>query len=526
MRKIFAGIFILALIGSAFAVTAPVSGQTSQYPDNYLVVQLIKTDPVPLQTSEYADVWIKVSNRGNNELENVTIRLDPQYPFSVDPDEELKINLGNMQPLEEYREHFQVKVDENAVHGENYLRIYTSHEDSGGEDLRKIPVQVRTDDAALVIEKVEFPEKVSPGTSNEMELTLRNLADSYLKNIDVHMDLSSPELPFGTSDTTSRRVQKIKPGMTKEISYNIHVDENAMNGVFKIPLSLNYENEAGTKFQKQEMSAIVIGGESSLEVNLLGKQIDEAGEKGLLAFEIVNKGQGLARFVSVKVPESNQYEVLSTDQKYLGNLQPGGYRVMNVTMYAEEGTQSLNVPLELTYDNPKAGLETETREIKVDLYDEGELEKYDIAEDPDLEVGIDRKDIQSAGKKGQLTFRIVNRGEGEASFTSLDIQDTENYEILSPKSNYLGNMDADDYQTVQVDIYSEKGVESLEIPAKLSYKDSSGELKTEVQNVSVDLYSQEDLNKYQLTSGGFNPIYAVAIIIIIGLGIIYWRRRG
>ncbi len=165
MKKFLTALIVLTLIGNMVFVSEQISSQTSQYPRNYLTVQLIKTDPVPLQTSEYADVWLKVSNRGLNELENVTIKFEPSYPFSVDPDEETEWDLGTMHPLEEYRVHLQVKVDENAVHGENYFKIYTEI-DGTSANLRKIPVQIRTDDAALVIHRINFPDNVAPGTSS------------------------------------------------------------------------------------------------------------------------------------------------------------------------------------------------------------------------------------------------------------------------------------------------------------------------------------------------------------------------
>ena len=368
-----------------------------------LDVQKIKSEPVPLQTSEYADIWVKVVNQGNSMADDASVEFVPEYPFTADPDEKTEWELGKMPQGEEYRLHFQVKVDENAVHGENTLKFRLS---SGGEVTvqEEVPVEVRTDDEALTITSVDFPEKVGPGTSSTMGLTLQNQADSYLKNIDAGLELSSEDLPFITSETTRKRIQKIAPGEKREVSFRLAVDERADNGVYKLPITLDYENEAGTAFSKEELTGVVVGGDSRIE------------------------------------------------------------------------------------------------------------------------VGLNSRELETAGTSGTITLRIVNRGEGRAKFSELTVGGSEDYEILSSRSIYIGNIDSDDYQTAEMDMYVHDGVESIELPVTLTYRNSEGEMIEEVQDVEVELYTSDQLSKYTSAGGGSIWMYVIIGLAVAG-GIYYWRKR-
>lgn len=369
-----------------------------------LDVQKVYTEPIPLQTSEYADIWVKVVNRGDSMSENTSVEFVPEFPFSTDPDEKTEWNFGNLHEGGEKLVHFQVKVDENAVHGENTLKFRLNSGDSDITLQEKVPVEVRTDDEALTVTSIDFPEEVGPGTSNKMKLTVENMADSYLKNIDLNLGLSSEDLPFVTSETTRKRIQKIAPGENEEIEFQLAVDSGAETGVYKVPIELDYENEAGTGFSKKEHTGIVVGGE------------------------------------------------------------------------------------------------------------------------PVIETGINSKEIKTPGSSGSVTLRMVNRGEGMAKYAELSVAENEGYDILSSDSFYIGNIDSDDYQTAEVELYAEPESENLVLPVTISYRDTEGNMVKKEKEVDVKLHSPDQLAVYRGSGGVPIWIYGLAVLVIVG-GIYYWRKR-
>lgn len=393
MRKIFTIILALTLF-----TTLSTSQKSVQ-----LDVKKVNMEPVPLQTSEYADVWLEVVNKGDTEAENVDLFFQENYPFSVDPGEQKHWDIGEIVPGEEYMIHLQTRVDENAIQGENHLEFTTR---SGAENIsisHKVPVEVRSDSDMLSVSDVDFPENVAPGASESMDLRLENLADGQIKNIEVKMDLS--EVPIASSGTTSQAVTAIEKSSTESVSFNLNIDETAENGVYKIPITVSYENEAGTEFTRETTVGVVVGGESDLQAGLNG------------------------------------------------------------------------VETELT-----------------------------------------------PGATGTVTFRLVNRGRGSADFVKLNLEDTESFEVLSPNSVYLGDMDSDDYQTADFQIHVSSDAENVSAPVEVSYKDIDGE-RTSTQMVEVPVYTQNQLEKYGMASGGSSLPLVVVVILIAG-GVYYWRKRG
>lgn len=374
----------------------------AQGPATNIEITKIRTQPVPLQTGEYADVWVKVRNTGSIRADNVTVRFLETFPFAADPDEQTRWKLGTLIPGETYHLHLQVRVDENAVQGTNDLR-FRYRVDGGTALTADVPLEVRTDDAALVIEQIAMPDRMAPGTAHFVNLTLRNLADSYLKNIDVSLGLA--DVPLATADTTRQRVQKLAPGATTTVSFRLASDIRTENGLYKVPITLAYEDEAGTSFSVEQETGVLIGGR------------------------------------------------------------------------------------------------------------------------PRLEVGINENQLQTAGSTGTVTLRLINRGDGRASYVKMRVHGTESTEIISPDTVYLGNMDPDDYQTADFKVHVAGDAERLRLPVTLTYKDADGETTTQNVTITSELYSQEQLASFRSSSGGSGLLIAGIVVLLLVGGYLYRRRR-
>jgi hypothetical protein len=392
----------LALITAITLFTAFTAAQTSTDID----INLKNTEPTPLQTSEYADVWLEVTNTGNTEADNVDIQFLENYPYSVDRGEKQNWSIGTLKQGEEYQLHLQTKVDENAVQGGNPLKFRV--ETPGVSFTENVPVEVRSDRNVLAVENIRFPEKAAPGTSNEMALKLENLADSQLKNIEVGLDVSQDTLPFATADSSTKNIEAVEPGDSVWVNYTLNVDESAENSVYKLPVSIGFENEAGTEFTQSTTTGVNVGGR------------------------------------------------------------------------------------------------------------------------PDLEVGLSTEDAITEGTR-EITLRLVNQGHGSADFVSLELKENENIEVIGSNNVYIGSMDADDFQTAsfRVHVSAEQesvNIDQIEMPVKLEYTDQDGE-QIENQAVSAELYTQQDLQKYGLSSGGSLLVPGIVLLLVIGGGVYYWRKR-
>ena len=85
-------------------------------------------------------------------------------------------------------------------------------------------------------------------------------------------------------------------------------------------------------------------------------------------------------------------------------------------------------------------------------------------------------------------------------------------------------MIADDYQTAEFDIYVNEGVQELEMPVNIEYRDGEGS-QTESYNVTRELYTSDELSRYGMTQSGSLLVPGIVLVLLVAGGIYYWRRR-
>ncbi len=385
------------LIGIMIILTVFSGLASAQGPTTNLEMEVLQTEPVPLQAGEYADVWIRVTNTGNAEASNPTFEVVDQFPFEATDKREWS-PTGGLQPGQSYDMRVQVKVNENAVFGSNNLKIRKSS-DNETFITENIPLEVRTDDRSLVVSDLSFPERVEPGSSSEMSITLENQANSNFRNIDVSLDVE--DLPVAPQETSRKRISSIGPEESETASFVLNVDQDAENQLYQMPIEITYQNQAGQEFTTTQTTGVSVGG-------------------------------------------------------------------------------------------------------------------Y-----PNIDVAIDESDIRTPGR-GAVTLRILNRGEGQARFAEVTLEESDQYEILSQDSIYLGTMIADDYQTAEFEIFVEEG-ETLELPVSVDYRTGDGD-QTESFTVEREMYSSSELQRYTGGNGGLPIVPAVVILLLVG-AVYVWRRR-
>ncbi len=390
------GLSIIGLIGLVIGIStvAAAQGQSTN-----LQVEDFHMEPEPLQAGEYGDIWLRVTNTGNVDASAPVIQLEDNFPFTPTERTEWRIP-GGLGPGETYTLRAQVRVSENAVFGSNDLKIRKT---TGNRDLwvdQKIPLEVRTDNRSLIVSELDFEERVEPGSSGDMSLTLENLAQSQFKNIDV--TLETTDLPVATRETSRQRIASVGPDSSRTVDFTLDVDDDADNELHDLPIRIDYQDQAGNPLSMTETTGVNIGGF------------------------------------------------------------------------------------------------------------------------PNIDVAIEQSDIRTSGS-GEVTFRVVNKGEGQARFTQVELDESEQYEILSEDSIYLGSMIADDFQTAEFDLYVEED-EKLELPVTVNYRDGQGD-QTETFEVERNLYTSEELERYGLTQRGGTPLVILLVTGLAVAGIYYWRKR-
>ena len=143
---------------------------------------------------------------------------------------------------------------------------------------------------------------------------------------------------------------------------------------------------------------------------------------------------------------------------------------------------------------------------------------------PQIRISVEGYLIK--GQEGSFEVRIVNDGLSDLKFVSVQItQPVSGATINSPLYEYLGNIDSDDFETVEVSVFArENAASSISIPLKISYKDATNKDFTQNEILNVRVYSQEEARNLGLIEGQSYTLY-IAIVIIVLLYTFYKIRK-
>src|SRR3989338_6866937 len=136
-----------------------------------------------------------------------------------------------------------------------------------------------------------------------------------------------------------------------------------------------------------------------------------------------------------------------------------------------------------------------------------------VSAEPELEIVAE---IQNPviGQTGKLNIKIVNKGLADARFVSLSIE-SEDITILSEKSEYVGTIESDDFESASFDVAYNKKLSTILV--KLKYKDFDNNEQTISENIALRIYTKEEAIEKGILKKSNATLY-IAVVLVISLG--------
>ena len=364
MKMKRSGVFALAI----FLIYIMSSGAYAST-EASLSVSVAKYEPFPVEPGSYFDIWFKVDNVGVDTAKNATIVLEPQFPFSTD-DDALTV-IGILNRLDSIMVKYRVKVDVNAVEGTSKLDVkYSSDPKMSVMVSDSFGIDIRTSDADInVVSIATKPVQFLPGQKGDADIVIKNTADSTLKNIKVTMDLSSATVPFAPlGKSTTYMINNMAGGEEETATFEIIATPEAISGIYKIPLTITFSDNVGNDYTSSEIVSLIVGGTPDLLVNVEPEKLFLSGTTGDIRVNIINKGLVDVKYVTVKIENTDNFELLSNDEIYIGNIDSDDFDSASFSIHISPSfSGDLSIPMTLTYmsANNDAFEVDETLEMRV-----------------------------------------------------------------------------------------------------------------------------------------------------------------
>jgi hypothetical protein len=388
------------------------------------------------------------------------------------------------------------------------------------------------------------PDPVEPGEYLELRWLVTNFGSTPLENVEFKL---IPDYPFqllGDDDGirylgTIQGHQKGEEGVV--LYFRVRIDEDTSEGVNKLQLRYNHDGvQDWSKLDEFEIRVQSVDAAVVIDKVVLDPERITPGSKGKLSIDIKNLADSLMKDINVKldltletIPRSTTgsesavlYEALpfaptgSSSEKRISTIKAGKTATVSydLMVYPDATSRVYKLPIILTY--------------KDEL--DNEFEKEDIVgivvgSSPDIYVVIDSSDLVAGKKTGKVSFKFVNKGVTDVKFLDVTLKDTEEYEIISASKEYIGNIDSDDFESVDFELYLNNNVDpenagTIDFPLHIEFKDANNIDYEEDITLKYKIYTAEEKGQAKSRSA---TIIVVVIVVMIIVWIAYrkWEKR-
>ncbi len=420
MKKIIMGILVLAMVCTAgFNVLGEGSGVITR--SAKFSITMLSQEPDPVEPGKYVTLRFAAENYGSETAEDVVFRINPEYPFSIDPGESPEIEVGTIAARQTGDDRvivkYKLKVDENAVEGVNEIKFSYKTKKDSWVTLDAFDISIQTHDAIIAVTEVnQNPGKCGAGRETELSIRIKNYADSVLKDIKLKLELiryaatatsvTYTELPFSTIGSSNELiVYELKPKEEAEVKFNLVADAETAADVYKVPLTISYNDNLGTNYSKTNIVTVVVGDKPEILATVDSTTILRAGMKGTVTVKFVNKGVGKIKFLDVELLDSEQYDIISSSRDYIGNIDSDDYETTDFRTYVKPKENDVSLDLRIKYKDAENKDYDETISVPLKLYSSSDIKKYELEKKSNGTGIIIIVVIVAAGLGGYLLYK-------------------------------------------------------------------------------------------------------------------------
>jgi hypothetical protein len=374
----------------------------------------------------------------------------------------------------------------------------------------------------------QVPDPVEPGGQVEVRFKIENIGGEVVENL-VFEILQQFPFSLNPGSKAVKRIGDISMYQAGDESYVIYyklrVDKDAIEG--DNPIKIRYSVDSGLTWTTKEFYIRVQTQDAMVsieDVTLEPEQISP-GKQAKLTLNIQNNEDTLIKDIRVNLGiltkivtttvTTNELPITpvgSTNEKTIRNIAAHKSEevVFDLIADADAISKIYKLPITISYiDNVGTN------------YSKIYYTSLIVGEEPDLVGSIDSSEIISSGKAGTISLRFTNKGSSDVKFLYAELMQSENYDIISEPTYYIGNIDSDDYESADFNIYVKKTKdESIQIPLRLEYRDSNNKQFKKDAILNLKIYSNSKAQKYGLVPAS-SPLPGLIVLIVI-LFLVRW----
>jgi len=372
-------------------------------------VNLTNQNPDSARPGEPVELTVSVQNIGTKDLSDITVTVNPEYPFTKVSGETLEKEVSYLNARQDDDDgavlKFKLMTDSNASEGTYDIDITTTSKSGSGSSAttytttKTIQLEVRGKEYAQIV--TINKANIDIAKEEPLEFIITNTGTSPLKNMVVSWkDPDGVILPVYSDNT--KYIKYLEAGDSVTVAYSVMADVNADPGLYTLDVNLSFEDYESNEKSIQTTAGVFVGGETDFDVSF---SESDAGE---ISLSVANVGNNIAYSVKVSVPDQDGYRVSGSSSTIVGNLEKGDYTIASfdvastqVAGGAEEGTGAPGTARASAEGENVTSASVDSNPLKVQIeYTDAKGERITVDKDVELEMTAGNMTAQGTGRPG------------------------------------------------------------------------------------------------------------------------------
>ena len=363
------------------------------------------------------------------------------------------------------------------------------------------------------------PYPVEPGYFFDLWLRIDNLGEEEAENVRI---VFLPRGPFTIQGSDTETIGELGSLQSAVVKFeNIKVSDDAVEGFneleFEIYMGGVYDIDRLTTKVGVEVRSV----EPLFEITISSEpeKIPQGGT-AKININLKNKDTSLLKDISVELDLPDELVPIgSTVLKKIQKIGPGGEETLTYTVTASGDaiSKAYQIPLTVSYSD-EVGFN----------YSQGDVMGLLIGSEPDYYVNLEESDTFSKNCKGQIVISISNTGPADIKFLTVELLPSDDFITFSNSKTYIGNLEPDDFETAEFEIYVDKEGE-IPLELKVEYRDNYNMKHETAHSLKIKSFTKDELKKYGLPCKEPTPPLTI-VLYILGIIFLYllfknWRKE-
>lgn len=360
------------------------------------------------------------------------------------------------------------------------------------------------------------PDPVSPGNFVYLNVKISNIGEDNIQDVKISfVENNLFKLAAGSDLEKDLGVIPAYSGATGAgnfvvAKFKVKVDEKA-------PLGLNTAKflvEGSGLTSEYEFDVLVQDKNPRIQINDFNVGTIQAGRDGILEMEIENVNTITLKDITISLGlDEVEGKVINlkdgSNKLVIPALSAGEKKKISfgLTVSPDAESKPYLLPVSISYED---SLDNE--------YSSDILGTVRVYSEPILSLNLDTQEFFETNIKSKITLAIANPSVSTIKGTQIEIVPTSDYGVVEGGFNYVGDLNPDDFQTVQSQILP-KATDDFNIVIRAKYLDSYNREVEKTFSVPYTIYTSDemkDLGIASVATGGSNVIiYIVSLVLIV-----------